>query len=181
MTHARKCIPARSEKKSEVQPLGMDDEDFSKAHPVKLNDTDVFLHGTSSKKFLSIKSTGFLKRSTPTTNWDISTYGIYFEKYDVQDTFARELIDMTIRKYCEATCQRDQSSEGVILQITGKELKQLGCPIYADWNKPYDVIRDAKRQAIDLDSNASLLSIIIVDKDIPLEYVTVVKTISFKD
>jgi hypothetical protein len=49
---------ARLEKKSEAQSLGMGDEDFSKAHPVKIKDTDVFLHGTSSKKYMAIKSVG---------------------------------------------------------------------------------------------------------------------------
>ncbi|MCW4040407.1 MAG: hypothetical protein NWE83_06615 [Candidatus Bathyarchaeota archaeon] len=161
--------------------MGMGDEDFSKAHPVKIKDTDVFLHGTSSKKYLAIKTIGFLKRDTTATNWDISSNSIYFEKYDIHDTFARELIDMTIQKYCEATCRKDQSSEGVILQITGRDIKHLGCKVYADWNKPYDIIRDANGKAIDVDSNASVLSIIIIDKDIPLDYLTVFRRISFKD
>ena len=43
-------------------------EEFSKANPVKIKDTDVSLHGTSSKKYLAIKSTGFLKRKAPATN-----------------------------------------------------------------------------------------------------------------
>ena len=52
------------------------EEAFSKANPVKIKDTDVFLHGTSSKKYLDIKSTGFLKRKASATNWGISKNGI---------------------------------------------------------------------------------------------------------
>lgn len=161
------------------------EEEFSKANPVKIKDTDVFLHGTSSKKYLAIKSIGFLKRKAPATNWGISKKGICFEKYDEHGTYAgcraADLIEMTIRRYCETTCRRDHSSEGVILQIKGRELKKLGCPIYADWNKRYAVIRDSEGIPIDVDSNAPVLSIIILDKDIPLEYLEVVRRIPFKN
>ena len=160
-------------------------EEFSKANPVKIKDTDVFLHGTSSKKYLAIKSTGFLKRKAPATNWGISKKGICFEKYDEHGTYAggraADFTEMTIRGYCKTTCRRDHSSEGVILQIKGRELRKLGCPIYVDWNKPYAVIRDSEGIPIDVDSNAPVLSIIILDKDIPLEYLEVVRRIPFKD
>ena len=165
--------------------LNMFWEEFSKAHPVKIKDTDVFLHGTSSKKYLAIKSIGFLKAKAPATNWGISKKGICFEKYDVHGTYAggraADFTEMTIRSYCETTCRKDHSSEGVILQIKGRELKKLGCPIYADWNKPPPVIKDSEGIPIDVDSDAPVLSIIILDKDIPLEYLEVVRRISFKD
>jgi len=161
------------------------EEEFSKAHPVKIKDTDVFLHGTSSRKYLAIKSTGFLKRKAPATNWGISKKGIYFEKYDEHGTYAggraADFTEMTIRGYCETTCRRDHSPEGVILRIKGRELSKLGCPIYADWNKRYEFIRDSEEEPINVDSNAPVLSIIILDKDIPLEYLEVVRRIPFKD
>ena len=156
------------------------EEEFSKAHPVKIKDTDIFLHGTSSKKYFAIKSVGFLKVKAPATNWGISKKGICFEKYNEHGTYAA-LTEMTIRSYCETTCRNDHSSEGVILQIKGRELKKLRCPIYADWNKNYTLIKDSEGIPIDVDSNAPFLSIIILDKDIPLEYLEVVKRIPFKD
>ena len=158
------------------------EEEFSKNHPVKIKDTDVFLHGTSLKKYLAIKSTGFLKRKAPATNWSMSRKGICFEKYDEHGTNAGViaiLIEMTIRRYCETTCRNDHSSEGVILKIKGVELKKLGCPIYADWNKPYAKIYDSEGTPIDVNSNAPILSIIIVGKDIPLRYLEVVRRIPF--
>jgi len=159
-------------------------EEFSKAHPVKIKDTDVFLHGTSSRKYLAIKSTGFLKRKAP-ANWGISEKGICFEKYDEHGTFAKcraaDITNLTVQHYCETTCRRDHSSEGVILQIKGRELRKLECPIYADWNKPYKVIEDSEGIPIDVDSNAPVLSIIILDKDIPVEYLEVVRRIPFKE
>ena len=41
-------------------------EEFSKAHPLndKIKDSDIFLHGTSSKKIEKIQSCGFLKRKS---------------------------------------------------------------------------------------------------------------------
>jgi len=160
------------------------EEAFSKANPVKIKDTDVFLHGTSSKKYLAIKSTGFLKRKAPATNWGISKNGICFEKYDEHGTYgggrAADFTELTIRRYCEATCRNDHSSEGVILRIKGGELRKLGCPIYADWNKPYPKIRNSEGIPIDVDSNAPVLSIIILDKDIPLGYLEVAGRIPFR-
>jgi len=161
------------------------EEKFSKAHPVKVKDTDIFLHGTSSKKYLAIKSIGFLKRKAPATNWGISKKGICFEKYDEHGTYcgvrSADVTERTIRGYCEASCRNDHSSEGVILQIKGRELRKLGCPIYADWNKPLPLIYDSERIPINVDSNAPVLSIVILDKDIPLEYLRVVRRMPFKD
>lgn len=161
------------------------DEKFSRANPVKIRDADIFLHGTSSKKYLAIQSTGFLKRKAPATNWGVSKKGICFEKYDEHGTYAgiraADFTEMTVRRYCEVACRRDHSSEGVILQIKGRELRKLGCPIYADWNKNYNRIYDSEGIPIDVDSNAPVLSIIILDKDIPLEYLEVVRRIPLKD
>ena len=161
------------------------EEEFSKAHPVRIKDTDVFLHGTSSKKYMVIKSTGLLKRKTPATNWGISEKGICFEKYDEHGTYAgcraADIIDLTIRGYCETACRGDHSSEGVVMQIKGRELRKLDCPIYADLNKNYAIIYDSEGTPIDVDSNAPVLSIIILDKDVPLEYLEVVIRIPFDD
>ena len=66
-------------------------------------------------------------------------------------------------------------------QITGKELKKLGCPIYADWNYNYPCKRTWDYIRIDVDYDAPLLSIIIVDKDVPFEDLKVFKIITFKD
>ncbi len=68
------------------------------------------------------------------------------------------------------------------MQIKGRELKKLGCPIYVDWNKPYARIRNSEGIPIDVDTNTKykLLSIIIVDRDIPLKYLKVVKKLPFK-
>ena len=123
-------------------------------------------------------------REVPQRNWSISQAGICFEKYEEGQycgTNAKNLIDLTIEGYCNATCRSDQSKEGVILQIKGKELKKLGCPTYADWNKPYPLVKDAEGVPIDVDSNAHVLSVIVVDCDIPLEYLEVVRRIPFKD
>ena len=60
-------------------------------------------------------------------------------------------------------------------------LRKLGCPIYVDLDKPYAVIRDSEGIPIDVDSNSPVLSIILLDKDIPIEYLEVVRRIPFKD
>jgi hypothetical protein len=160
------------------------EERFSRLHPLKIKDTDVFLHGTSLKKYLAIQSKGFLLREVPQRNWSISQKGICFEKYEEGQycgTNAKDLIDITIEGYCNATCRSDQSKEGVILQIKGRELKRLGCPIYADWNKNFPLIYDAEGIPIDVDSDAPVLSIIVLDCDIPLEYLEVAKKVPYKE
>ncbi len=110
--------------------------------------------------------------------------GICFEKYVGQgqycDVDSTDLVDRTIKHYCEVACEHDGSLEGVVLQIKGRELKELGCPIYADWNKLYPCIHDMKGIPIDVDSAAPVLSIIVLDRDIPLRYLEVVKKVSFK-
>lgn len=157
------------------------EERFSKEHPLtlKIKDTDLFLHGTSSKKYLVIQRTGFLLRKVPDRNWGISRIGVCFEKY-VKDGQYCGVVDLTIKRYCETTCKKDGSSEGVVLLIKGRELKKLACPIYGDWNKNYPLIYNSEGKPIDIDSEAELLSI-VVDRDIPLRYLEVAKRVPFKD
>lgn len=162
------------------------EEQFSKEHPLnfKIKDTDLFLHGTSSKRYWYIQTTGFLFRRVPDRNWGISRPGICFEKYVKQGEYwgvrAADHIDHTIKKCCRVACENDDSSEAVVLQIKGKELKKLGCPIYANWNKAYAKVMDVKGIPIDVNYDASFLSIIVIDCDIPLEYLEVVKRVPFK-
>ena len=158
------------------------EERFSKEHPItsKIKDTDVFLHGTSSKKYLAIQSTGFLRRKVPMRNYGISRKGICFEKYVEHGEYSG-VTSLSIEGHCKIACENDQSSEGVILQIKGRELKNLGCPIYADWNVGYPFVKDSEEIPIDVDSNASLLPIIIIDRDIPIKYLIATKRLPFKD
>ena len=147
-------------------------ERFSKKHVLnsKIEDADLFLHGTSSEKYSSIQRTGFLSRIVPTRNWSISRKGVCFEKYvERGNNLLCRVVDLTIRDYYEATSRNDGSSEGVVLQIKGRELKKLACPIYADWNLNFPLKYNSKGIPIDVDSDAELLSI-IVDGDIPLRY-----------
>jgi hypothetical protein len=160
------------------------EERFSKEHPLKIKDTDLFLHGTSSKKYLAIQCTGFLLRKVPDRNWGVSRIGICFEKYVKQGQYcgvsAADLADRTIKDCCKVACENDGSSEAVVLQIKGRELKELSCPIYADWNKRYAVIYDVEGIPIDVNSDTPVLSIIVIDRDIPLRYLEVVKRVPFK-
>lgn len=87
----------------------------------------------------------------------------------------------SIRHHYEAACRTDKSSDGVILQITGRELKKLGCSIYADWNYNYPVKRTCDYIRLDVNYDAPVISIIIVDKDIPFEYLRVFKRIPIKE
>ena len=160
------------------------DEWFSREHPLKIRDSDLFLHGTSSRNYSDIQRTGFLLRKAPNRNWGISERGICFERYVKQGQYCGvssvSLVDVTIENYCEIACKHDGSSEGVVLQVKGRELKELGCPIYADWNKLYPCKRNTEGIPIDVDSDVSVLSIIVVDCDVPVRYLEVVKRISFK-
>lgn len=155
------------------------DEKFSKDHPLKINDLYIFLHGTSSNKFLQIKDSGFLLRKPPVRNYSLSQGGVYFEKY-CRNYANSDVTRLTIKGCCQAACRNDNSSEGVILQIKGKQLNNLGCPIYADWNKHVPRIFDSRGIPVDVDSSAPVLSIII-DRDIPLNFLKVVKRLPFKD
>ena len=157
-------------------------ESFSRKNPLnsRIRDTDVFLHGTSLKKYRAMQSKGFLLTRLKNKNFSISQNGICFEKYDEHGKYS-DMIKNTIRNYCETACRNDQSSEGVILRIKGRELKKLGCPIYADWNKNYIPKYNNEGIPIDVDYNAPFLSIIVVDTDIPLECLEEVRRISFKD
>lgn len=155
------------------------DERFSRNHPLnsKIKDTDLFRHGTSSKRYLAIQKARSLLIEAPDRNWGISEKGICFEKYDKKGQY---LVDYTIEKYCNAACLKDGSSEGVVLEITGRDLKKLGCPIYVDWKKPINVRRDANGIPINIKSDRPDLSIILLDRDIPLRYLKVVKRMPFK-
>lgn len=159
-------------------------ETFSKAHPLnaKIKDTDVFLHGTSSNKYSAIQSKGFILRDVPERNYPISEKGICFERYVKNNVDNIYVIIPTVRDYCRTACAHDQSLEGVILQIKGIELKKLGYPIYVDWIKQYTLITDSEGIPVEVDTNTprKLLSIIIVDRDIPFEYLRVVKRLPFK-
>ena len=156
------------------------EERFSKKHPLNIKDHDAFLHGTSLNKYLAIQSAGLLLRKVSARNWGISRKGICFEKYVERGQYCG-VVDLTMKNYCKAACGNDNSSEGVILKVKGQELIELGCPVYADWNKPYPLIRDKEGIPLDVDSNASLLSIIIIDRDVPIECLEVVRRIPFKD
>lgn len=156
-----------------------DEEEFSRKHPLnsKIKDTDVFHHCTSLKRYLAIKSSGFLRRKVSARNYSISPpMGICFEKYIEQG-----VAEFSDKGHWRAACRTDRSKEGVILQITGEKLKKLGCPIYADWNDNYPVIRDSEWIPIDVDTEGPFLSIIIVDRDIPFEYLEVVGKVPFRD
>jgi hypothetical protein len=169
--------------------MGVDlKEQFSKEHPLnlKIKDTDLFLHGTSSKKYWIIQTTGFLLRGVADRNWSVSQTGICFEKYVARahpkqgqycGVSVADRIDHTIKMCCKVACENDDSSEAVVLQIKGRELRKLGCPIYADWNKPYWKVRDVEGNPIDVNYDAPYLSIIIIDCDIPLKYLEVVKRV----
>jgi hypothetical protein len=102
------------------------EERFSKEHPLeaKIKDTDLFLHGTSSKKYSAIQAKRRLLRNVPVRNWGISRIGVCFEKYVKQGQYCG-VVDLTIKRYCEVACEKDGSSEGVVLLIKGRELKKL--------------------------------------------------------
>ena len=110
---------------------------------------------------MKIQSTGFLLRKINDKNFSISQNGICFEKYDKHGTYggmnSADFIEYSIRRHCEAVCRTDQSPEGVILRITGKELKKLGCPIYADWNKPFPLKRTSDYIPQDVNYDASVI------------------------
>lgn len=139
-----------------------EEEDFSKKHPVtsKIKDTDIFLHGTSLKKYLSIQSTRYLLRNVPRSerNTSLSQLGtICFAKLDKRYP---ELTFESMRQNCLAACQNDKSIEGVILKITGKDLKKLNGFVYADWNYGYGFIYSIEGRPIDV--NYSEISSIVV-------------------
>ena len=85
-----------------------------------------------------------------------------------------------VRAHCNAACRTDKSREGVILKISGKELKKLGCPICADWNYNFKCIRTWDNIRLDVDYDAEYLSI-IVNNDVAFEYLKIFKKMPFKD
>jgi len=162
-----------------------EEEKFSKAHPLnsKIKDKDIFLHATSMKRFLAIQQTGFLLKNPPQKNFSISQVGVCFEKYEdgkYCGADAKGVIDLTMNGYCQTTCRADQSTEGVILQAFGKDLLKIGCAIYADWNKRTPRIRNKEGKAVDVDYSSNVLSI-VVDGDVPVESLTIMKKVPFKD
>ena len=158
-------------------------EDFSKKHPlnVKIKDTDVFLHGTSSKKYSAIQSKGFLKRNVLTKNHQLSApLAIYFEKYNKyrQPDFTQYSAANCSKNACEN--KNDRSLDGVILRITGRRLKRLGCNIYVDCNYPTRFIRDENRKPVAVDRK-QLIYIKITEFDIPSKYLKVVKRLTLEE
>ena len=161
------------------------EEKFSKAHPLnsKIRDNDIFLHATSMKKYLAIQSTRCLLKNAPQRNFSISQAGVCFEKYEDGKhggACAKRVIDLTMNGYCYDNCRSDQSTEAVVLQIIGKDLKKLGCPVYVDWNKHFPYLFDDEHRPVDVDYDSLLLSI-VVDCDVPLEYLSVAKKITLKE
>ncbi len=161
-----------------------DDERFSRKYPLndKIKDTDVFLHGTSSKRVDSIKSKGFLLRNVDfARNFSISNSGICFEKYVTSGAHAnpRTIDDIAIQNYCRNSCKKDGSLEGIVLQIKGSELKKLDCTIYIDWNKPIARTYDSLGRPNGVNYHTLFVSVIIVDKDIPIEYLEVKGRVPF--
>ena len=124
-----------------------DDEKYSRKFPLneKIKDTDVFLHGTSSKRYDAIKSTGYLLRDVSVLrNFSISQPRICFEKYVTSGKLANgKTIDLMEKEYCFKPCKTDGCLEGVILEISGKALKKLDCPILADWSNPIPRTRNS--------------------------------------
>lgn len=153
-------------------------EKFSRDHPLngKFKDADVFLHGTSLKKYLEIKSSGFLRKNVSKRNYGISPNGVCFDKYFEKHGVA----ELSVESHWKTACRNDQSTEGVILQIKGSELKKLKCPIYADWNDGYPHVYDPYGIPVEVDTEASFLSI-IVNGDVPFEYLEVVRRLPFKE
>ena len=146
-------------------------------YPVTVKDTDVFLHGTSRKNYQDIQSSGFLKHKVSHRNWSISTDGVCFEKWVKEND---EIVMKVVTTYCHSACSKDGSTEGVILKITGKELKKLNCPIYNDPNKNDRLLYDSYGIPIGVDSNSPILSI-VVESDIPVEYLKEVKRIPYAE
>jgi hypothetical protein len=156
------------------------EKQFIQGHPLKIKDTDLFLHGTSSKNYSAIQHIGFLLRDSVARNWSISQSGICFERYRKEAGISIDNFIDLMKHYCEVACKRDGSTEGVVLQLTGRELKEIGCCTEPDLNKPLELKYDSEGIPIDINSDASFLSIVVKDCDIPIKYLRVVRRISFK-
>jgi hypothetical protein len=160
-------------------------------YTVNVKDSDIFLHATSSKNYSDIESAGFLKRMTNTDdkNYPISKNAIYFEKYEKNGIYAGMNAAKYIEKYsmpfhCRVACRMDNSPQAVILQITGRNLNRLNCPIYVDPEKDLPFKKDESGELIrplTIDASAPVFSIMILDKDIPFDYVKIFQRIPFKD
>jgi hypothetical protein len=86
----------------------------------------------------------------------------------------------TVSHWCHSACVHDGSKEGVILRITGKELKKLNCEIYNDINMNSKLLRDSEGIPIGVDSNWPFLSI-VVECDVPFEYLTLFRKVPIKE
>lgn len=150
---------------------------FIKKHPLKIKDTDLFIHGTSSKNYSAIQRTGFLLRNVPIRNWKISTRGIRFERYPKSRISFDQFVDHIVERYCKPACEKTHSSEGVVLQIKGRELNEIGCCVKPDSNMPLPYKYDSEGIPIGLNSNYPYLTIIITDRDIPLRCLEVIKRV----
>jgi hypothetical protein len=148
-----------------------------KKYPVTVKDSDVFLHGTSSKNYEDIQSSGFLKKMVSSRNWGISTDGVCFEKWVKENDKA---VLMVVTRYCYSACKHDNSAEGVILKITGKDLKKLNGKIFSDPNKNSRLLHDSEGIPIGVDSDSPILSI-VVECDVPIAYLVEVKRVPSKD
>ena len=85
-----------------------------------------------------------------------------------------------VTSYCHSACSKDGSTEGVILKITGKELKKLNCLIFNDPNKNDKLLYNSEGIPIGIDSDSPILSI-VVESDIPFEYLKEVKRIPYEE
>ena len=59
-------------------------------------------------------------------------------------------------------------------------MKNLGCPIYADWNVRLARKSDSDWHAIDVNYDFMFLSIVIIDRDTPLDHVSLYKKIPYQ-
>lgn len=113
-------------------------EFFSKKYPItdQINDGDLFIHGTSSKRFSKIRDSGYLLTKVKDRVQQISqNEGVCIERVPKKG----KIIDV-VREYAKNACENDGSSDGIILEMTGANLRKLGCEIFADWNKPFSRI-----------------------------------------
>jgi hypothetical protein len=155
-----------------------DDEEYSRKHPLNdlIKDTDTFLHGTSLKRYELIKSAGFLLRDIPNRNYSLSTKAICFAKYVSSGKLSNaKTIDKAMKeKYCLNPCIEDACLEGVVLEISGKALKSIDCHIFADWNEHVPrTFNQSSGMPNGVNYNCPILSVIVVDKDIPVRHLVV--------
>lgn len=161
----------------------MSNKEFCRAHPVndKIEDADVFIHATSSDNYDNILNDKMLKCNSGNRNYTDSEQGIYFDKYsgtDLEKQFNRETKDLEkIPNLYKTACRNDGSSELVILEITGMDLKKLQCPIIPDYHDGFTPEwEEEKRVGI-----KDFIAIVIEDKDIPLKCLKVFTKLAFNE